>query len=55
LVTHDIEEALNLGDKIIILTEKPSHVRKVIENIPTLDESKGKYIELKKLIEDEFK
>ncbi len=55
LVTHDIEEALNLGDKIIILTEKPSHVRKVIENTPTLDESKGKYIELKKLIEDEFK
>ncbi len=31
LVTHDIQEALTLGDKIVILTEKPTKVKKVIE------------------------
>ena len=32
VVTHDIDEALDLGDRIIILSEKPSRVKKVIEN-----------------------
>lgn len=32
LVTHDIEEALDLGDRIIIMSEKPSKVKKAIEN-----------------------
>jgi len=32
IVTHDIDEALDLGDRIIILSEKPSRVKKVIEN-----------------------
>ncbi|WP_313756228.1 ABC transporter ATP-binding protein [Tissierella sp.] len=31
IVTHDIEEALTLGDRIIILTEKPTKVKKIIE------------------------
>lgn len=31
-VTHDIEEALLLGDKIMMLTEKPARVCKVVKN-----------------------
>lgn len=31
LVTHNIEEALELGDKIVILTQKPTRVRKVVD------------------------
>ena len=50
IVTHDIEEALTLGDKIIILTEKPTKVGKVIE----LSERKENMAELKKIIEDQF-
>ncbi|GFN36886.1 ABC transporter ATP-binding protein [Tepidimicrobium xylanilyticum] len=30
LVTHDIEEALELGDKIVMLTQKPTKVKKVV-------------------------
>lgn len=37
-VTHDIEEAAILGDTIIIITEKPARVKKVLENnIPEED------------------
>ena len=50
IVTHDIEEALTLGDKIIILTEKPTKVGKVME----LSERKENMAELKKIIEDQF-
>lgn len=32
MVTHDIDEALDLGDRIVILSEKPSKVKRVIEN-----------------------
>lgn len=50
IVTHDIEEALTLGDKIVILTEKPTKVGKVIE----LSEREENRDELKKIIEDQF-
>lgn len=32
LITHNIEEAIHLGDIIVILSDKPSRVVKVIEN-----------------------
>lgn len=32
LITHNIEEAIQLGDIIVILSDKPSRVVKVIEN-----------------------
>lgn len=31
-VTHDIEEAVILGDEIVILTEKPTKIKKILEN-----------------------
>ena len=33
LVTHDVEEAINLADSIVILSDKPTKVKKVINNI----------------------
>jgi NitT/TauT family transport system ATP-binding protein len=55
LVTHDIEEALTLGDKIVILTEKPSRVKKIIENTFILNGNEENKLELRRLIENEFK
>ncbi len=34
-VTHDIDEALEIGDKICVLSSKPSHVKSVWENLKT--------------------
>ena len=31
-VTHDVDEAVTLGDQIVILTDKPAMVKKVFEN-----------------------
>lgn len=31
LVTHDVDEAIYLADRIAILSEKPSHIRRILE------------------------
>lgn len=31
MVTHDMEEAFTLGDRIVVLTEKPTRVKEIIE------------------------
>lgn len=54
IVTHDIEETLTLGDKIVILTEKPAKVKKVIENTFSLNETKENKIKLREIIENEL-
>jgi ABC-type nitrate/sulfonate/bicarbonate transport system ATPase subunit len=33
-VTHDIEEAVQLGDRVVILGPRPTHVRRVIQLPP---------------------
>lgn len=50
LVTNDIDEALTLGDKIVIFSNKPTKVNAVIENIPILDKNDEIRIKLKELI-----
>lgn len=35
LVTHDIEEAAQLSDRIVVLSDRPAQVREVIELAPT--------------------
>lgn len=54
LITHDIEEAITLGDRIIILTGKPTKVKKIIENIPSQDNSKERNTRLEELIENQL-
>jgi NitT/TauT family transport system ATP-binding protein len=49
IVTHDIEESIALSHRIVILTEKPTKVKRVIE----LDDIKDK-LQLKRLIEREL-
>lgn len=43
-ITHDIDSALELGDKIVVFSSKPTKVKKVFENITN-----------KELISDEIK
>ena len=31
LVTHDIDEAIYLGDRVIVMSERPGTIRKVIQ------------------------
>ena len=31
LVTHDIDEAIYLGDKVVVMSSRPGKVRKVID------------------------
>ena len=54
LVTHDIEEALNLGDKIVILTDRPARVKRIVENTLIQDNSRENKTKLKELIENEL-
>lgn len=51
LVTHDVEEAITLGDKIVILSNKPTRVNVIIDNSSILDENDEKKSKLKKVIE----
>ena len=52
LVTHDVEEAIALGDRIVVLSHKPSRVRKVIDK-PCIYDKKDEYkVYIKSQIED---
>lgn len=54
LVTHNLEEALDLGHKIVILSDKPTRVKKVIENIYMESGDEGYKVQLRKEIEAEL-
>ncbi|HSH34738.1 ABC transporter ATP-binding protein [Schnuerera sp.] len=54
LVTHDIEEALDLSDKIVIFSDKPTKVKKIIDNIFTVSGNFEDKMRIKKLIEREL-
>jgi len=54
LVTHDLDVAIRLGNKIILLTDKPTRVKKVLNNIYRIEEMEENYIKMKKLIELEI-
>ena len=54
LVTHDIEEALSLGDKIVIFSDKPTRVKAIIDNPFVQYEENHNRIKLKKLIESKL-
>jgi NitT/TauT family transport system ATP-binding protein len=48
-VTHDIEEAVQLADRIVVLSQRPAHVRRIVEiDIPhPRDLSSPRYLELR--------
>lgn len=58
LVTHDIEEALTLGDNIVILSQRPARVKRIVENLHIADDNddnaEGYRSTLRGLIEGEF-
>lgn len=55
LVTHNIEEALSLGDKIIIFSDKPTKIRESIDNPFVQDQKNDEKEKLKNLIEDKLR
>lgn len=56
LVTHDIDEAIVLGDKVVIMSDRPGTIKKVLEiDLPRpRDRTSHEYIKLKKEIYKEF-
>ncbi len=56
MVTHDIEEALYLGDRIIVMSDRPGSVkREVTVDLPRpRDRSDAKFMQLRKEIFREF-
>ena len=44
-ITHDIDEALYLGDKVFVLGDRPLKIKRVFEEIKDIDKEKiSKYI-----------
>lgn len=56
LVTHDIEEAIYLGDRIILLSARPGRLNRIIDvNLPRPRyRSSGEFVSIKKTITAEF-
>ena len=54
LVTHDLEEAIRLGDRIVVLSGKPSRVKRVIQNIYLLEPNEENMVKMKMMLEREF-
>lgn len=54
LVTHDIDEALDLGHKIIIFSNKPARIKALYENTSISENKDQDRLDLKRLIEDKL-
>jgi sulfonate transport system ATP-binding protein len=57
MVTHDVEEAVYLSDKIVIMSAKPGRLQKII-NVPLArprDRASLDFAEMKELVLEEFK
>lgn len=55
-VTHDIEESIQLADRVVIMTARPAKMRRIVDiNISRpRDLSSSRYIELRDLVFDEL-
>ena len=54
LVTHDLDEAIHLGDRIIVLSDKPTRVKSVMDNIYALEPREENLVKMRKQIESLF-
>jgi sulfonate transport system ATP-binding protein len=56
LVTHDIDEALYLGDRVVVMANKPGRIKKIIPVQITRprDRNNGDFAYLRKKVFEEF-
>lgn len=56
MVTHDIDEAIYLGDRIVVMSARPGEIKDIIEVDPIESKKRGsiKFAEYKKKIYDYF-
>ena len=56
MVTHDIDEAIYLGDRIVVMSARPGEIKDIIETDPIESKKRGsiKFAEYKKKIYDYF-
>jgi ABC-type nitrate/sulfonate/bicarbonate transport system ATPase subunit len=55
-VTHDIEESVQLADRVVVMSARPSHIRRIVDiDIPhPRDLSAPRYIQLRDLLFNEI-
>lgn len=56
LVTHDIDEAIYLGDRVIIMSDRPGTIKRIINvDIPRpRDRTSLEFVRIRKIVYDEF-
>ena len=56
LVTHDIDEAVYLADRIIVMSERPGKIRRIVpvELTGHRDRNSYEFVEIRKIIYNEF-
>jgi NitT/TauT family transport system ATP-binding protein len=54
LVTHDLDESIQLGDRIVILSDKPTVVKSVIQNIYVLEPTVENRVKMREMVESEL-